>query len=134
MTGKFQHTDGVQCLNVFIKTLFFFRESLFVLLLTQDLVKSPVHDLRCFSVGESLSENFEHPAGYVREFNPRSGSEVIREEAVEVVLDHRRRDDNLDLLKKGGITVSQVLQIKTDFCGKNRSKNFERVRVKSRNH
>ncbi len=59
---------------------------------------------------------------------------MIREEAVEVVLDHRRRDDNLDLLKKGGITVSQVLQIKTDFCGKNRSKNFERVRVKSRNH
>ena len=35
--------------------------------------------------------------------------------------------------KKGGIPVSQVLQIKTDFCGKNRPKNFERVRIKSRN-
>ena len=100
------------------KDAFLLQGKPFVLLLTQDLVKSPVHDLRCFSVGERLSENFEHPAGYVREFNPRSGSEVIREEAVEVVLDHRRRDDNLDLLKKGGITVSQVLQIKTDFVAR----------------
>lgn len=95
--------------------------------------KSPVHDLRCFSVGERLSENFEHPAGYVREFNPRSGSEVIREEAVEVVLDHRRRDDNLDLLKKEALLFRRSSRLKPILW----QEPFEELRTsssKSRNH
>jgi len=77
MAGKLQHTHGVQRLNVFIKTLFFFRKGLFGLLLPQDLVKSPVHDLGSLSVRKRLPENFEHPAGDVGEFNSRRCAEVI---------------------------------------------------------